>query len=690
MRPNGILLPLLLAGAGFVSLAAPEKPAPPDSFDRQLEAEVLKIEQRAAGEKPNKEEWLAGQQESRRQLAEMLGLDPMPPKGDLKATKTGEFEHEGIVVENLHYQSIPGLYVTANFYRPKNVTGPLPTVLYLCGHADKIKDKISYGNKAGYEHHGVWYAKNGFTCLMIDTVQLGEIRGVHDGTFRRNRWDWISRGYTPAGVEALAGIRGIDYLLTRPEVDAKKVGVTGRSGGGAYSWWVAALDERVACAAPTAGITTMRDHVVHKCVYGHCDCMFVVNGYQWDYDRVASLFAPRPLLIANTDKDPIFPVEGVFDIFRKTRHIYEILGASKNLGLHVAEGPHADMQPLNTGEFHWMLRHLKGESAMATYDGAAVKSIPMEKLRVFEKLPDDQRNTTIDESFVPLAKAPSSNEWPTAKSGLMKALREKVFASWPETVAPTLEPAGKITASGIDAERYTLRPLGKDTDPVLDLYLFQRAGSDEKKQITLHPLDTKGWEAFEGKYGPAFPSLFPGRENQPATSIKAEELFETGSTVAFLCPRGEGPQQKVGLEKDQIQLRRSFYLTGSTMESWQVWDLRAAVNGLRTLPESKDCEIRIEASGAQAVNTLYASLFEPGVNHIELRDPPSSHLEKSAPAYLNVLKYLDIPTVAAMAAADREVVIHTAAQDEWKDAVALAGSNKEKKLRVQILPAASE
>ncbi len=686
MRTNGILLPLLLAGVGFMAVAAPEAPAPPDSFDRQLEAEVVAIERRAAEETPDKDTWLAGQKESRRQLAEMLGLDPEPPRGDLHATKTGEFEHEGIVVENLHYQSLPGLYVTANFYRPKEVTGPLPTVLYLCGHSDKVKDKISYGNKAGYEHHGVWYAKNGFTCLIIDTVQLGEIRGAHHGTHRMDRWDWISRGYTPAGVEAWAGIRGIDYLVTRPEVDGKKIGVTGRSGGGAYSWWVAALDERVACAAPTAGITTLRDHVVHKCVYGHCDCMFMVNGYQWDYDRVASLFAPRPLLIANTDKDPIFPVDGVFDIFRRTRAVYGMLDADKNLGLHVAEGPHKDVQPLNTGEFHWMLRHLKGEPALATYDGAAVKSIPMEKLRVFDKLPEDQKNTTIDESFVPLAEAPSPGNWKTEKDDLMKALRGKVFASWPEEGTPHMEPAGRILASGVMAEKYTLRPMGKGTEPALDLYLLLPDGPVDRNHFVLNILDSEGWAAVEGMYGPVFPSLFPGRENQTAKPSAIEALIGTGIPQAFLCPRGEGPHKKAGTEKDRIQLRRSFYLTGATLESWQVWDIRAAVNRLRSLPGSGDATVLIDASGAQAVNAIHASLFEPGVNHLDLRNVPSSHLDKAAPAYLNVLKYLDIPTAAAMAAGDRDVKIRTADPDGWKVAAALVGTGADRKHRFEILP----
>ncbi|MEZ0276439.1 MAG: acetylxylan esterase, partial [Roseimicrobium sp.] len=126
-----------------------------DTLRRSLKSQVTRLEGQLDREIKTKEDWLAKKDEYRRELAEMLGLDPMPPRTDLKATKTGEFEHEGIIVENMHFQSKPGLYVTANLYRPKVVDKPLPTMLYVCGHSSKEKGGISYGNKAGYEHHGV-------------------------------------------------------------------------------------------------------------------------------------------------------------------------------------------------------------------------------------------------------------------------------------------------------------------------------------------------------------------------------------------------------------------------------------------------------------------------------------------------------------------------------------------------------
>ncbi|MCP4507687.1 MAG: prolyl oligopeptidase family serine peptidase, partial [Fuerstiella sp.] len=226
--------------------------------------------------------------------------------------------------EKLHFESMPGLYVTANLYLPAKIDKALPTVLYVCGHARVKEGDVSFGNKTGYQHHGAWFARNGYACLTIDTVQLGEIEGVHHGTYRYDRWWWNARGYTPAGVEAWSCIRALDYLETRSEIDSERIGVTGRSGGGAYSWWIAALDERIKCAIPVAGIATLRNHVVDGCVEGHCDCMYMLNTHRWDYATVAALVAPRPLLISNSDKDRIFPLDGVVKVHRQVRHIYDL------------------------------------------------------------------------------------------------------------------------------------------------------------------------------------------------------------------------------------------------------------------------------------------------------------------------------------------------------------------------------
>jgi cephalosporin-C deacetylase-like acetyl esterase len=215
--------------------------------------ETGKLSTKCLADVTNLEDWQSKRAVYKKQLFEMLGMEPIPEKTDLKAVVTGRLEHEDFIVEKIHFQASPGLYVTGNLYIPKNLEKPAPTILYVCGHSALYasghkgveEGGVSYGNKAVYQHHPCWFAQNGYVCFIIDTLQLGEIEGIHHGTYKYNMWWWNSRGYSSAGVEAWFSIRALDYLETRKEVDKERFGVTGISGGGVDSWWIAALDERI-------------------------------------------------------------------------------------------------------------------------------------------------------------------------------------------------------------------------------------------------------------------------------------------------------------------------------------------------------------------------------------------------------------------------------------------------------------
>src|SRR5947199_7154040 len=117
------------------------------------------------------------------------------------------------------------------------------------------------------------------------------------------------------------------------------------------------------------------------------------------------MLAPRPLLIGNSDKDTIFPLDGVVRLHGKVRRIYELFGASTNLGLLITEGPHKDTQDLQLPVFRWFNRFLKGEDPVI--ESAALPLFTPEQLKVFDKLPADQQNTRIHETFAPAAPAPA-------------------------------------------------------------------------------------------------------------------------------------------------------------------------------------------------------------------------------------------------------------------------------------------
>ena len=625
--------------------AAAASPAPrPGPGDEMLRAyfraETNAVATASLADVRSPGEWELKRGEYRRQLSEMLGLSPMPERTDLKATVTGKIDHAQFTVENLHFQSKPGLYVTGNLYVPKDLKGPAPAILYVCGHSLVKKDGVSYGNKVGYQHWGAWFARNGYVCLVIDTLQLGEIEGIHHGTYREKMWWWHDRGYTPAGVEAWNSIRALDYLESRPEVDKDRLGVTGRSGGGAYSWYLTALDDRVKVSVPTAGVTDLQNHVVDGAVEGHCDCMYMTNTYRWDFGRLAALAAPRPLMIQNTDKDTIFPLDGVYRVHQHTRAVYESLGAAKTkLGLVITEGPHKDTQDLQVPAFRWFNRHFKKDEAPV--ETVATKLFEPEQLKVFKQLPADQINTKIQETFVPQAAAPKvpadAAEWAAMRDRWLTALREKTFAGWPKEVGPVQLRAVK-TGEAITSYEF-------DSQPHVSLRLFT-SGTNPTDAVVLHVLDEWGWEAARPESNGA-PSPADGQ----------------GGLTLHVGPRGVGPTAYGGDEKKRTHILRRYALVGQTLEGMQVWDVRRAIQAVRSLPRVGNRPVILRAEGRMAGVALYASLFEQGVAALELRDLPRTHVD--GPHLLNVLQTLDLPAAVAMTAERVRVTIRQKEQGGW-------------------------
>jgi dienelactone hydrolase len=633
------------------------------------------------------EDWTSRREEYRRQLREMLGLDPWPEKTPLQPLITGRIDHDEFVVEKLHFQSRPGLYVTGDLYLPKNVDKPAPTILYVCGHAVVKKDGVSFGNKAGYQHHGAWFARNGYVCLVIDTLQLGEIEGIHHGTYRENMWWWNSRGYTSAGVEAWNCVRALDYLDSRPEVDRERIGVTGRSGGGAYSWWIAALDDRIKVAVPVAGITDLENHVVDGTVEGHCDCMFMVNTYRWDYAQVAALVAPRPLLISNTDKDRIFPLEGVVRIHEKVRRIYRLYKAENNLGLQITEGPHKDTQELHIHAFRWFNRWLKNEDA--PIEMAALKLFAPEQLKVFSTLPGDQLNTQIQESFTAVAPPPtvpeSKDAWSKQYDEWLRLLKEKSFRGWPVAEPIDLRPVCSANREGVQFAAYDFN---SQYDIHLRLYVAHRAGLNpgELELVVLNVLDEAGWTKFLATYRSGFAGELK-EEQLPEADAKEWEstrkMFQSFKWgMAYVAPRGIGPTAWDQSPRKQIQHRRRFMLLGQTLAGMQTWDVRRAAQSVRALEGFAKAPLWLQGERDMATVALYASLFEPNVARLDLWHLPATH--RHGPDFLNVLRMLDIPAAVAMAAERSKVRLYEHGQSNWEYPQAVAAKLEWEKSRIQV------
>jgi dienelactone hydrolase len=443
-----LLLACCLSGLGQ-EYGPPDRGQPGDEMiQAYLADEADRIHAGFLSEVKSLEDWQARRPRYKEEYFHMLGLCPMPEKTPLEATITGTLEGDGYRVDMIHFQSRPRLYVTGNLYRPAKIDEDerLPAVLYVCGHCYQGRS----GNKTAYQSHGIWFARHGYLCLTIDSLQLGEIGALHHGTYRENRWWWHSRGYTPAGVECLNGMRAIDYLTSRPDVDPERIAVTGISGGGAASFWIAAADERVKVTVPVSGMADLPSYVNNRVINGHCDCMFLYNTFQWPWTRIAALVAPRALLLTNSDQDRIFPMDANDRIINRLERVYSLYGRTDFVDAVVSIGGHAYRQDIRQAAFRFINMQLKNDPRVVEDSEVDLVTgprsereypIPIDKLRVFPEdgdIPGDELNTTIDEHFVPVAKVepPKEGGFDGWKANLLAGLERVTFGYFPERIPP--------------------------------------------------------------------------------------------------------------------------------------------------------------------------------------------------------------------------------------------------------------
>ncbi len=385
----------------------------------------------------------ATEAERRQRWLEMLGLDPLPKRSPLEAQVTGTLERGNYVVEKVHFQSVKGAYVIGNLYRPAHVTGRLPAVLYLCGHT---KGKAS----PTYQANPRWFAEHGYIALVLDPIQLGESQGLHHGTYREGRWDWQSRGYSPIGTEVWNGMRALDYLETRADVDADKLGVTGLSGGGVVSWCLGAADPRLKAVVPVCQSGSIEHVAVDRATDGHCDCAFWINTYRWCWPDIGALIAPRAFLIASGSEDILWRPYAYRDVAHRIRHQYAAIDASDNFDLVEDLAPHGYTPKLRKAIFEFFNKHLKGDGTPVTDDVTSFVE-PDENLLVFGgKLPEHDRMRTIDKDLVPRGPLPSNESgdaWKQYQSDAIARLKATTFRY---TLAESKPHLREVRADGSD------------------------------------------------------------------------------------------------------------------------------------------------------------------------------------------------------------------------------------------------
>ncbi len=577
----------------------------------------------------SRQDWIMKRMEIRRRLLYSLGLDPLPERTPLNARMTGRTVHEDYIIENIIFESRPSLYVTANFYIPRNSGLPVPGVLLAMGHA------MEYSKASAYQRTALLLVRNGYAVLAFDPIGQGE-RAVAGNDH------WVGfPGFTVNmcinGFLVWDAVRALDYLLSRPEVDPSRIGCTGFSGGGEQTVYLAAIDDRITAAVPGRFMDSYEAFItagVH-CVDNHVPS---VVQYATEAD-IAAMNAPRAFVSVAGIYDWIFPIWGVRDSHRRMQKIYGLLGVPGKVFLSEYEGGHGYSPPRNVSpeiqyasEYHALLgmnRYLYDDPERAVrgpidLDIADFRDPELSCLKdgAFPEGAKTYADYIAEKaaSLPPVPPLPSTGkEWQSVKKELRRKV-ETVLGGFPEMDSQTIHSRGIMMRDGYSIEKIIYVSEPRVFIPGLLFIPERRAG---KVPAVIYVSDRGKEEAVDN----------PG----------VLRLVRRGTVVLAIDARGYGETEgrAIGENPGNIPSTANYVTTvNSVLLGRHITGMRAfdVMQGVRYLVNRHEGETDPErigcwGKGTAALECLYAAALDSSIASLVVEEMPLS--------YKTLLSYAD-------------------------------------------------
>ena len=287
----------------------------------------------------------------------------LPPKTPLNPQILETLNQGSYTVEKLLYQSLPGLYVSAALFLPKERQTPAPAVIYCSGHTREGFRSPTYQRVI------LSLVAKGFIVLAFDPIGQGERYQYLDESGKPDIGG-PTKEHSYAGLQCLIagrsiarymihdGMQAVDYLYSRPEVDRNRIGITGRSGGGTQSSYIAAFDERIKAVAPENYITNFR-RLWETIGPQDAEQNFLAgNMLEIDHGDLLSIRIPKPGLMLTTKND-FFSLEGAQETYQEVETLYELYGAAENWGMTESPGKHESTQQNREALYAFFQKHLE-------------------------------------------------------------------------------------------------------------------------------------------------------------------------------------------------------------------------------------------------------------------------------------------------------------------------------------------
>ncbi|HXG10268.1 MAG TPA: alpha/beta fold hydrolase [Gemmataceae bacterium] len=670
-------LPLVLAAAALLGSAAhaaeqedltvlkPDADSVPPRrmLYTYLQAEAQKhfdARRKAVAALTTPEDVVKRQTELKAKFLEALG--GFPEKTPLNARVVGKEQRDGYRIEKVIYESRPDHHVTAVLYLPDGQP-PFPGVLVPCGH--------SANGKAAepYQRVCILMAKNGLAVLCYDPIGQGE------------RIQLLTREGKPAiagstsehtmvGVGALLvgrntatyriwdGIRSLDYLASRPEIDPKRLGCTGNSGGGTLTAYLMALDERIVAAAPSCYITSLERLFA---TIGPQDAEQNITGqvaFGMEHADYVTMRAPRPTLICIGTQD-YFDYTGAWTTFREAKLLYGLLGYGERVDLFEYNDRHGFSKPRRQAAMRWMRRWLLGkDDAPSEGDFPIFKDEELQCTRTGQVLEDFKGKSVFDlnaEREKELARQRAA----LPRQRLPEAVRRLIALATPIPPAKALPLAGPA----LDRTNYTITRQLFETEPGIRVpgLLFQPKGQEKKQLPLVLYLHGDGKAADAGVGGPIERLVRAGQR------VLALDLRGMGETAPG-TPSAKGPGY-FGLDSKEAFL--ALHLNRPLLGQ-RVYDALAV---LRHLGQGSPLdEVHVIGVGSAGPIALHVAALEPQVDRVTVERAVVSwsavvHTPISRNQLTNVvpgaLAVYDLPDLAA-AVAPRYVTIRAPVTPDGK------------------------
>jgi cephalosporin-C deacetylase-like acetyl esterase len=610
-------------------------------------------------------DWRLRQEEIRRALEEIVG--PLPARTPLNARITGVVRKSAFRMEKVVFESMPGFHVTGIVFVPEGVTDRRPAILYASGHA-------ALGFRTSTYLHVIQnLVRKGFIVFAFDPVGQGE---------RIQHWDPEQGGSRVGGPtlehsypgaqcfisgRSLArymiwdGIRALDYLVGRDDVDPARLGVTGRSGGGTQTAYIAALDERVAAAAPENYITSFRRLIETRGVQDAEQNFLHGMLHGIDMADLLALRAPRPTLMITTTRD-IFSIQGAREVFAEVRPAFRALGGDANFTMVEDDDRHASTRTNRESMYGFFQEALGLPGSSRDED---VPELPLHELQVTAT---GQVSTSMGGETI---------------FSLNRAETEPQFAAMQASRLSLGDHLSRVRSAGRDVSGYRAPAAAADHQAVftgrwhrdgyvVEMFFIPGEGDYVIPFLVFVP--------HRATSHPAVVYLHPeGKAADAAPEGPIEQLVNRGYLVLApdLIGIGElGPGQYRGDAYDFKPGPVSYNLwfaalqIGRSITGIRAGDIVRTVHYLRSRDDVDPGRIQALARGEVGAALLHAAVFEDMVRSVALIDPLVSWAELVRHQYYRTyhvphavpgaLGHYDLPDLAAALAPRRLLVLGVA------------------------------